>query len=114
MEGFYALTVHNLFWQNSKFHLFPDLKFPYWDMIKKIRQLWLSWERKLSHLANLTWDVEVWNRKQLIFIDVIFIESLVISSEPKDYQRTASRFSCNIELLLIKLSRAKLLKLLIA
>lgn len=85
MEGFYALTVHNLFWRNSKFHLFPDLKFPYWDMIKKIRQLWLSWERKLSHLANLTWDVEVWNRKQLIFIDVIFIESLVISSEPKDY-----------------------------
>ena len=71
MEGFYALTVHNLFWQNSKFHWFPDLKFPYWDMIKKIRQLWLSWERKLSHLANLTWDVEVCNRKQLIFIDVI-------------------------------------------
>ena len=31
MEGFYALTVHNLFWQNSKCDLFPDLKFPYWD-----------------------------------------------------------------------------------
>ena len=39
MEGFYALIVHNLFWQNSKFDLFPDLRFPYWDKIKKIRQL---------------------------------------------------------------------------